>query len=320
MPHVRKSAKLVLTIYSAYAVLGTVAYWLAGMDWFDAVNHAFAAVSTGGFSTRADSIGYFNSPLIEFVSYPLMLLGNLNFLTAYLLYTGEIRVALRSGELRVAFLLFLAGAAILFFLVCQKLYTTLDKQVRVAIFETITALTTTGFSTTTYANWNSIGIFLIIMLMLVGGGTGSTAGGLKQYRIYLLWKALLWDIRRALLPHSAVVENWVWYGERREYIRDANIRRTALFFYIYLLAFFLGSGIIAAHGYSLQDSLFEFASSLGTVGLSVGLTSIEAPVLVMYTQIFGMLLGRLEFFVVVVSIVKIFSDMRKLSSRKSIFP
>jgi trk system potassium uptake protein TrkH len=64
------------------------------------------------------------------------------------------------------------------------------------------------------------------------------------------------------------------------------------------------------HGYGLQESLFEFASSLGTVGLSVGLTSIDAPVLVLYTQIFGMLLGRLEFFVMVISIVKIFSDLR----------
>jgi trk system potassium uptake protein TrkH len=310
LPHVRNSAKLVLAIYSAYALLGTVAYWLAGMGWFDAVNHSFAAVSTGGFSTRAESIGYFDNPSIEFVSYPLMLLGNLNFITAHLIFTGKFRAALRSGELRLSFVLFLTGVAILFFLVCQKLYTGLDKQVRVAVFETITALTTTGFSTTTYDKWNSIGIFLIIVLMLIGGGTGSTAGGLKQYRIYLLWKSFIWEIRRALLPHSAVVENWVWCGQRKEYVRDANIRRIALFFYIYLIAFFLGSGIIAAHGYGLQESLFEFASSLGTVGLSVGLTSIDAPVLVLYTQIFGMLLGRLEFFVVVISIVKIFSDLR----------
>jgi trk system potassium uptake protein TrkH len=150
----------------------------------------------------------------------------------------------------------------------------------------------------------------------VGGGTGSTAGGLKQYRVYLLWKSCTWEIRRALLPPSAVVENWIWYGERQEYVRDSRVRQTALFFYLYLLTFFLGAGMLIAHGYGVKESLFEFASSLGTVGLSIGITSPEAPSLVLWTQIFGMLLGRLEFFVIIISLAKIFADTHRMLHKK----
>jgi len=183
VPHVKQSAQLVLIIYSCYSVVGTLAYWMAGMSVFDAVNHSFAAVFTGGFSTRVESIGYWNSPVIEAVTVPLMLLGNLSFVTAWFLWRGKLRLVAKNSEVRLLSVLIPISLAALFIFTCRALYPQIGKSIRVAVFETVTAITTTGFSTVSYGNWNALGVLVLIMLMLIGGGTCSTAGGINQFCI-----------------------------------------------------------------------------------------------------------------------------------------
>jgi trk system potassium uptake protein TrkH len=309
LPHVQRSAKLVLTIYAGYVVVGWLALMLAGMGWFDALNHAFAALSTGGFSTRVESIGYWDSPAIEAVVIVLMLLGTMNFLTAYTLLQGKFKAAFRNGELRLSAVMIVLCGTILFIGVTTGLYPSLQKTARVAIFETVTALSTTGFSTVSYGNWNNLGWLALIMLMLIGGGSGSTAGAIKQYRIYALYRGLLWEVRRMLLPHHALTEPDIWQGERRQFLSDSHLRQIGLFVFIYTAAFWSGSGVMTAYGYSLPESLFEFASTLGTVGLSVGVTTADAPAGMLWTQIVGMALGRLEFFTMIVGVIKILTDI-----------
>lgn len=313
VPQVRHSAKIVMMLYIGYAVFGIMAYKLAGMDTFDSVNHTLAAISTGGFSTRTQSIGHWNSLAIEAVSLPLMILGNLNFLTAYLLLRGKIKAASRNGEVRFVAVMAPLCATLLFFLVCTNLYPTLSKSVRVAVFETVTALTTTGFSTVGYGDWNSFGVLLIVVLMLVGGGTCSTAGGMKQYRVYVLYKSLIWQIKSFFLPRTTVMENYIWQGEEKDFISDARIRRIGTFLFLYLATYAVGSLAIAATGVGLKDSLFEFASALGTVGLSVGVTGPQASPVVLWTEIAGMLLGRLEFFVIISGMMKILGDLPRIA-------
>ncbi|MBN2128417.1 MAG: hypothetical protein JW741_02935, partial [Sedimentisphaerales bacterium] len=308
VPHVRKSAKLVLLLYVGYAVAGILGYLLSGVAPFDAINHTFAAISTGGFSTRPDSIGHWDSPLVEAVTIPLMVLGNTNFVTAYLFFRGRFRAVTRSGELRLMVILLPICMLTLFFVICLPLYANLEKSIRVAVFEAFSALTTTGFSTVSYGRWGPEGVLILVILMLIGGGTGSTAGGIKQYRIYVLLKSVIWDIRRSLLPRTAVVENHIWQGETKDFISEQRLRRVGTFVFLYMVTFMVGAAIIAAHGYGVKESLFEFASALGTVGLSVGVTGQDAPSLVLWTEICGMFLGRLEFFVVIVSVVKIVQD------------
>lgn len=189
-PNIRRSSKLVLIIYSGLCAVGTVALRISGMDWFDAVNHTFAALSTGGFSTRTDSIGYWDSPFVEAVTIVLMLFGNLNFVTIYLLLTGQIKSVVRNGQVRLQAVVIPVSAIAIFFGSAISLYPTLDKAIRVSIFEAITALTTTGFSTVGYSDWNSLPWLIMLLLMLIGGGAGSTAGGIKQLRIYILYRAL----------------------------------------------------------------------------------------------------------------------------------
>lgn len=313
VPHVRESAKLVLMIYCSYLVVGTVALFAAGMEWFDAINHSFCAVSTGGFSTRLESIGHWDSIAVEAVTLVLMFLGSLNFLTAYLLWHGHPIAVLRDSEVRFVAVFVPLVAVLLGLFVSRELYPSLGKGVRVALFETVTCITTTGFSTVPYTNWNAFGILMLIAFMFVGGGSGSTAGGMKQFRVVLLAKSIVWDIRRSLLPGTAVVENHVWHSGERDYINNARRSQTAAFASLYLLTLVVGTAVIAAHGYSLSDALFEFASAQGTVGISVGVTSATAPPLVLWTEIVGMFLGRLEFLIVFVAIAKVARDVPRLT-------
>jgi trk system potassium uptake protein TrkH len=315
LPHVRQSAKLVLTLYTGYVLVGMLALYLAGMDWFDAVNHAFAALSTGGFSTRPVSIGYWDSPAVEAVTIILMLLGTLNFLTAYTFLQKKFKVVGLNGEVQLSALLILLGVTILLLGLTIELYPTWQKSVRVAIFETVTALSTTGFATVDYRQWNDLGWFILIILMLVGGGTGSTAGGIKQYRIYVLYRGLLWEFRRKFLPRSAVTQPYVWQGEQKQFLNDTHLRQVSLFVFLFLVSFLVGSGLLAAYGYPLRDSLFEFASALGTVGLSVGITAADAPAGVLWIETLGMFLGRLEFFTIFVGLGKILADVPTLLSK-----
>lgn len=315
VPQVRQSARLVLIIYFCYALSGTFAYRAAGMSFFDAVNHSFAAVSTGGFSTQADSIGFWDSIAIEAVTLPLMLLGNLSFVTAWLIWRGRLRMATKNGELRLLTVIIPVAASVMFLFTSRMLYPQLEKSVRVTVFETITAVTTTGFSTVSYSNWNASGLFLLVILMLIGGGTCSTAGGIKQFRIYLLWKVLNWEIRRYLLPRTAIMEQSVWEGSRRIFVDDARIRQAAAFISLYLVTYVLGVMVLCASGFDLADSIFEFASAIGTVGLSVGVTGSGMPDTALWSEIIAMFLGRLEFTVVIVSLIKIAGDSQKMLSK-----
>ncbi len=309
VPHVRTSAKLVIMIYIGYAIVGCIAYLAAGMNLFDSVNHTFAAISTGGFGTRPESIGYWNSVSIEAVSIALMIFGNMNFLTAYLLLTAKFRAFFKNGEIRLFATVAPAGALIIFLAATHGLYPALGKSIRVALFEAVSALTTTGFSTVGYRDWNDAGVLILIVLMIIGGGTCSTAGGIKQYRIYILYRMFIGEIKKAFLPRTAVVQNVVWRGENIDYITDSHVKEVAVYLFIYLSSLFVGTTVIALYGYSFRDALFEFASSLGTVGVSFGGTAPVAPGAVLWVETLGMFLERLEFFVVFVSVGKIFKDI-----------
>ncbi len=305
VPHVKTSARLVLAIYGCYAAVGFFAYWLAGMSPFDAVNHSFAAVSTGGFSTRPESIGFWDSVAVEAVTVPLMILGNMSFVTAWYLWRGDFGVVSKNGEIRLLAVVLPVAIAIVFIATGGTLYPRLDKAVRVAVFEVVTALTTTGFSTVTYEKWNSTAIIVLVVLMLIGGGTCSTAGGMKQYRVYLAWKSVLREIGRLALPRGAVRQQPFWEGGRRAFIDDVRLQQTASFVFLYLATYAAGALLLSACGFGLQDSLFEFASALGTVGLSVGVTGAGMPDAALWAETAAMFLGRLEFFVVFIGFFRL---------------
>lgn len=305
MPHVRSSAGMFLIIYSGYAVAGVLAYVMAGMPWFDAAVHSCSALSTGGFSSQADSIGAFHSLAVELVTIVLMLLGATSFVLHHDLWRGHFRASLRMPEPLLALGMLVLAVPLVAVAAARVLTAGSWEAIRVGVFEAVSALTTTGYTTTSYARWSGPGIFALIVLMTVGGATASTAGGLKQLRVFLLLKSVVWDVRRRFLPRNAVLHHTIPTSSGRAEVTAEDLVQVANFAFLYLGTYVLGVALLLAAGCSLRDSAFEFASALATTGLSVGVTSPTSPPLVLWTEIGGMFLGRLEFLVVIIGAVRI---------------
>lgn len=305
LPNLLKSSRLIMSIYLGYIVGGIVLYYICGMPLFDAINHSISALSTGGFSVKLDSIGYYNNIYIELVTIILMVLGTTNFAAHVLLLNGNFKKFFKVSEVKFMFIVIAISTPLISFLSLNQLYGNISEGFRVAVFQVVSALSTAGYSTTTYTNWNSFSMLVMIILMIIGGGAGSTAGGLKLSRVYLMIKSVIWSLKKQFMSEHMVKANYIHKPQGRVYIEEGDIREVYNFMFLYMLVYLFGVSIMLIYGYNLQDSMFEFASALGTVGLSVGVTSPDAPIAVLWTEIIGMFLGRLEIWIVFISLIKI---------------
>lgn len=309
LPNLLKSSRLIITIYAGYIMAGILLYIFFGMNWFHALNNSIAAVSTGGFGVTINSIGEYKSLPIELITIILMILGSTNFAANVLLFKRNcFREFFRQSELKFSLLVLSLVIPILSFSSLKLLYESLSETFRIAIFQAISAITTTGFSTVSFNNWSPFPILIMIILMIIGGGTNSTAGGMKQYRVYLMFKNFIWELKKKFRPDNLVNEDSYIRPEGRVYIQPIHIKEATNYAFIYMVCLFVGTLVLVFHGYPLQDSLFEFASALGTVGLSTGITMPDSPVMVLWVEIAGMLLGRLEIYVFFIAIIKISKD------------
>lgn len=312
LPNLAVSARTILAIYAGYILAGTALYMVFGMDWFDALNHSIAALSTGGFSTRAESIGYYDSPAIELVTVLLMLLGSTNFLAHLYLLRGRLKNFFGYCEVRFSlfatalFTPLLAGL-----LLAGGLADALPRAVRDGLFQTVSCLTTTGFqSVPGFGGWPAPLLLSMILLMLAGGGTGSTAGGIKQFRVCIMLKDALWTLREKLDHRRVVRTHAVRRPDGVETLDWRGRSEVSSFILLYLMVFALGSFVLSCFGYPLADCMFEFSSALGTVGLSTGITAYDAPAAVLWTETAGMLLGRLEIYVVFLAVIRTAGDAK----------
>lgn len=300
MPMVKRSASIIGLIYLAYAGTFTVIYWILGMSPFDAVNHSMAVLSTGGFSTNPESIAAWPTLPIEAATIIMMIIGNTDFRTHHKLLRGKWREAWDNPEFKT--MLAFSLAIILFLILLPTFGATYN--LREAVFQVISALSTTGYGTVDLSRWTGPALAALILLMSIGGGVNSTAGGMKQRRIYLIYKSISWHLREAVLPRTAVVSHTIKEDGRVTEIDDGEIREVGNFLLLYIFTLFAASLGIASFGYPFTDAFFEAASALGTVGLSVGITSPTAPPAVLWIEKVCMFLGRLEFFAILIAVKK----------------
>lgn len=303
LPNIAKSARLIMKIYSGYFIAGTLLYAVLGMPIFDAVNHSMAALSTGGFSTETLSIGAYDSFAIELVTVILMMLGATNFFANMILVQGRFRDFFRLGETKLALFIIAAIVPIVAFASLLNLYGNLSAAIRISFFNVISALTTTGFSTVSYNDWPDFAYLVMIVLMIIGGGIGSTAGGIKLGRINILVKQIFWSARRKFMPERMVNKPVVYRPEGKTAITNEIYLESSNYALTFIALIVVGTSILTLTGYGLKEAFFEFSSALGTVGLSVGVTSINTPAVALWTMTVGMFLGRLEIFVVFYSII-----------------
>lgn len=311
MPNLKKTARVILTIYGTYIILGTIAYVAFGMPLFDAVNHSIAAVSTGGFSTRAASIGHYQSLPIEVVTILLMLLGGTNFFIHLHLLRGHVKTLLRHAEFRFMLVFFAIMVPLSAFSLMQTGLAE-GASFRVGLFQFVSAISTTGFQTISdFHAVPSVFYMIVVVSMVIGAGIGSTGGGVKRIRIAQVIKSLFWSIRdRVVHPRKMTTHRMVRVGQNWM-LSETDIGDNFAFVGWYLVILVLGTMLFTLYGHGLQDSLFEFASSLGTVGLSVGITGPHAPDGILWISMCGMLLGRLEIYVVLVGLARLTVEFRK---------
>lgn len=311
VPNLLESARVILLIYSGFILSGMVLYMILGMDWFDAINHSIAAVSTGGFSTRAASIAYFDSPAIELVTMILMILGNIGFAAHVLLLRGQFKKYFAHDEIRFFAFLLALSIPVAAFLLLQTTIVSVPEAFRIAAFQVVSALTTTGFQTVpTFNDWSPALTFLMIVLMLIGGGIGSTAGGIKQYRVFAMLRTIFWTIRDLLVFPGEIHSDKIVRplgDDRMDYRAKTQI---SSFVALYLAIFGIGVFALCALGVSVPDAMFEFSSALGTVGLSRGIMVADAHSAILWIGTFGMFVGRLEIFVVLFAVHKVWTDIR----------
>lgn len=306
-PRIQDTAKVLAYIYLALTLGGIVALSLAGMGPFDAVNHAMTTVSTGGYSTRTDSIAAFDSWAIELVVVLGMVLSGANFALYFQATQGRFRRAAGNREL-LAYLGIILSATVL---MTASLYVfdyqkSLVFAFREALFQSTSLLTGTAFSTADWNTWDPFSQGLLMVLMAIGGCAGSTSGGIKVIRAVLLVRHAAQEAFRMVHPRAVTP---LQLGRR---VISERLRTAFLgFFFVYVASLLVGTLLISLHQVPLGTSFGAVFACLNITGTSVGPVGVpefyaELPSTAKLTLTFFMLLGRLELFTVLVLLTPAF--------------
>jgi trk system potassium uptake protein TrkH len=275
------------------------------MTLYEAVNHAFTTMATGGFSTENGSIGAFQSPFLQYVIAFFCLLAGINFTLHYAWLTGRWRTLGRNRELQV-YLLLLGGAtlALTLLIYLPGTVTGLEASFRAGFFQAVSIMTTTGYATADYERWAPAAQVLILLLMLIGGCTGSTAGSVKVLRYILVAKQARIAMRKLLHPAGVFV-----YKLDRRPVSEDVLTSVSGFLLLYLGSLAAGTLVLTLFHLDAATALGATASALGNVGPGFGLvgpaeTYAALPAGALWTLAFLMLLGRLELFTVLILLTR----------------
>lgn len=316
--NLKTTTRFIFFMYTSLLFIGTILYSLFGMSIFDSINNSMCALSTGGFAIKLQSIGEYNSFKIEMVTIILMFIGTTNFASLELLFKGKIKNFFRISEVKFTIImLFFFIPITAFGLYYSKSYGFIESS-RIALFDLTSAISTTGFSTVSYDNFPPFVLGIFIICMIIGGGAGSTAGGLKLIRAYFLLKIAFKNIKEKISPSTSVYVLPYKKANGKFYIDSEQISEICGFTTVYLISLVIGSLIISlTENVSLTHSMFEFTSSLSTVGLSVGITSPNAKDTTLIVEIVGMLLGRLEIFILFATIYSAYTKLKNIPKQYS---
>ncbi len=318
-PRITDTAKRLWLIYVSFTVIETILLKLAGMSFFDAINHALSTLSTGGFSTKNASVAYWNDkPLIQYIIIFFMLLAGTNFVLSYFAFKGKIQKILRDEEFRL-YMAFVFGFGIIASLVIYfnvdlgvssiehpMVWGKAEASVRHALFQVLAVITTTGFITADYTMWTPFLTVIFFGLMFLGGSAGSTSGGIKVVRHLLTIRNALVEFKRTLHPNAILP---VRYNTKS--VDRSIIFNILAFFILYMLSWIIGASVLASMGLDFRTALGGAASALGNVGPAFGgLGPVDnygwLPLGGKWWMAFLMLIGRLELFTVLILLTPFF--------------
>ena len=300
-PRIQETAFLLWTVYIGLTGAQFLMLWVhPSMDWFDAINHAFSTLATGGFSNLNDSVAGFNSGYIDVVITVFMFLAGINFAMHFRLFSGDIKSFITNREIRfytLITLLFIIGVTAGLWLIENQSF---GDALRYGSFQVVSIVTTTGFATYDYALWMPFTSFLLFILFFTGGCAGSTGGGIKMIRLMIIAKNIGREFKQIIHPQAVLP---VRVGNR---VIEASILKTILgFFMVYFLIFAVGALIMSFLGYDFMSSMGASIASLGNIGPAWGTFGptenfAGVPYFGKWVLLILMMIGRLELFTVLV--------------------
>lgn len=303
-PRIKETAKRLWMIYVGLTLLLTMILFISGMTFFDAINHGLTTMATGGFSTKNNSIAYFDSPGIQYTIAFFMFLAGINYTIIYFSLTRKFKRVWKSDEFKT----YVIFVAILTLLVTTIVYSVsgqgLEKSFRDALFQIISIITTTGFVSADYTAWTPTLTLLFFMLLFVGACAGSTSGGIKIIRHLVFFKNIFLEFKRLLHPR-AVIRIKV----DQQLVRGRILTHILVFLLLYLAIFVVSSLLMtivfADFEQPLLTALGAVATALGNVGPAIGELGpldnfAEVPMVGKWFLVFLMLLGRLEIFTILI--------------------
>jgi trk system potassium uptake protein TrkH len=329
LPNVLRTSRFIARVTIAFGIAGTTSLALAllaaGFGPWRALEHAislfFSSFSTGGFSVMQSSMANYHAPAVELIVVLIMFAGMLSFGLHHAVWSGDALEMRRHVETRT---LALVGTGLLvlmtFGLVRSGTYTDLTAVVRRGLFTLVSAISSTGHQVnigdTYLSDWGVLAPAALVGAMAIGGMASSTAGGIKALRVALAVKAVVHDIRRFLLPESAVVVTTYHVGRRRILRPDVSRAATTVLL-LFVVSFLLGTMVALTYGgLDVTQALFESVSVGANIGISIGVVRPGMPSLLQLVYVLQMLLGRLEFVAVLVLVGYLLSFVRTPQRRR----
>ncbi|WP_298346106.1 potassium transporter TrkG [uncultured Algibacter sp.] len=318
-PRITDTAKRLWLIYFGYTAAETLLLSVAGMSFFDAINHALCTLSTGGFSTKNASVAYWNGqPIIQYIIILFMFLAGTNFVLSYFAFKGKVQKIIKDDEFKLYFwfiAIFTIIAALIIYFRADVSASSVNHPMvwgegesafRHALFQVLAIVTTTGFVSADYTMWTPFLVVFFFGLMFLGGSAGSTSGGVKVVRHLILIKNGFLEFKRTLHP-SAILP--VRYNKRA--ISGDIVFNILGFFILYMLSFIIGSLGFSIMGIEFKSAIGLAASTLGNVGPAIGdfgpvNNYAPLPAAGKWWASFLMLIGRLELFTVLILLTPFF--------------
>lgn len=308
-PKINDNAKILLIIYVSLTLLETIFLLFGGMSLFDALCHSLATIATGGFSTKQASIGHWDSPYIQYVISVFMLLSGVNFAMYFLSYVRNFKKVKQNEELKGYFVIVLLSTL---FIVIARLDSQhmslwgIEKIFREVIFTVAAIITTTGFATVDYLDWQPITWVIIGILMFIGGSAGSTGGGSKVVRSLIVLKAAYYDFKRLIHPTAIIPVKF-----NNLNLSEDTLTRVFAFLFIYFIIIVIGTIILLGVGLPIPEAFGGMLSSLSCVGPAFGELGpagnyANLPIFAKWFLSAVMLVGRLELFTVLVIFTPVF--------------
>jgi trk system potassium uptake protein TrkH len=308
-PSIISTVKSIWWIFLLYTGVAILVLFLAGMPAWEAVNHAMTGLATGGFSVRDDSISSY-ATLVQFLIVPIMMAGAISFAAHYGILNGRLKKFFTDVQTLALLALIIVGAALLTLLNMDQ-YATFAESFKYSAFQFTSALTCTGFQTVDITGWVPSAKMLLSLAMVIGGAAGSTAGGIKLFRIILMGKGVGWKIKKIFLPPNSSFSHRLGGKIMTEDDAEEEVSEAAIMSFLWLLLLFVGIMVLLiTTSSSLADVIFEVCSAQGNVGLSTGITAAGMDPIAKTMLIINMFIGRLEIIPILVLIRSIVSGQR----------